>query len=151
MTRLGFAFKNSQDLRIKTFELAGQLFRVRIPLTKEMEAMEERIKQIEPDAFKNRYDKMVSGFDNVNVEGIVKTEDDVVVDGRSTKELVKSVIQMENRVVEFIKLLVPTEGYTLENLTYEEIEDEWPLSVQLEIVSRIGDTIAPSYKEERKN
>jgi len=80
-----------------------------------------------------------------------KTEDDVVVDGRSTKELVKSVIQMENRVVEFIKLLVPTEGYTLENLTYEEIEDEWPLSVQLEIVSRIGDTIAPSYKEERKN
>ena len=47
MTRLGNAFKNSDVLRLKTFELGGQIFRVRIPLTKEMEAIEQRIKKVD--------------------------------------------------------------------------------------------------------
>ena len=151
MTRLGAAFKNSQDLRIKTFEIAGQTFRVRIPLTKEMEAIEERVKEVDQAKFDERYEKLVAGFDkNIETAGVVFTDDDVIVDGRSTKDVVRIGLQFESRVVEFIRLLVPQEG-TLDDLTYEEIESEWPLSVQIEIVGKIGDAIQPGYKDERKN
>lgn len=151
MTRLGNAFKNSQDLRLKTFELGGQIFRVRIPLTKEMEAIEARVKDVDQTKFDERYEKLVSGFDkSVETEGVVFTDDDVIIDGRSTKDIVRIGLEFESRVVEFIRLLVPQEG-TLDDLTYEEIEAEWPLSVQIEIVGKIGDAIQPGYKEERKN
>jgi hypothetical protein len=150
MTRLGSAFKNSDALRLKTFELGGQIFRVRIPLTKEMEAIEDRIKKIDEAEEQRRYEKMVAGFKDIEVEGIVKSDEDVVVEGRSTREMVRMVLQMENRVVEFIKLLVPTEG-TLDDITYEEIDAEWPMTVQLEILAKINEAIAPGYKEERKN
>ena len=151
MTRLGAAFKNSQDLRVKTFELAGQLFRVRIPLTKEMEAIQERVNQIDEKEAQKRYEKLVEGFDrSIETEGVVFTENDVVVDGRSTREIVKVGLQFESRVVEFIKLLVPQEG-TLDDLTYDDVDAEWPLSVQIELIGKIADAIQPGYKEERKN
>ena len=151
MTRLGAAFKNSQDLRVKTFELAGQLFRVRIPLTKEMTALEERVDKIDEEEAEKRYQKLVAGFDrSVETEGVVFTDNDVLVDGRSTRDVVKVGLQFENRVVEFIKLLVPVDG-TLDDLTYEEIDAEWPLSVQIDLIGKIAEAIQPGYKEERKN
>jgi hypothetical protein len=150
MTRLGSAFKNSDGLRLKTFELGGQIFRVRIPLTKEMEAIEERIKKVDEAEEQRRYEKMVAGFSEVEIDGVVKTENDLVVDGRSTRDMVRMVLQMENRVVEFIKLLVPVDG-TLDDITYEEIDSEWPMSVQLDLLAKINEVIAPGYKEERKN
>ena len=150
MTRLGSAFKNSDALRLKTFELGGQIFRVRIPLTKEMETIEDRIKNIDEAEEQRRYEKMVAGFGNIEMEGVVKTDNDVVVEGRSTRDMVRSILQMENRVVEFIKLLVPADG-TLDDITYEEIDAEWPFTVQLEILAKINEVIAPGYKEERKN
>ncbi len=150
MTRLSSAFGGTDSLRIKSFELAGHTFKVRVPLTKEMDAIGERIKVIDKDEAKKRFDKMTADFPD-NIEGIVKTDDDVIVEGRSTKDLVETVMTMENRVVEFIKLLVPSEGHSLDGITYQDIEAEWPLSVQLEIIARISDVIQPGYKEERKN
>ena len=150
MTRLGAAFKNSQDLRLKTFELGGQIFRVRIPLSKEMDAIEQRIKEIDEAEENRRYEKMVAGFNDIEVDGVVKVENDIIVEGRSTRDMVRMVLQMENRVVEFVKLLVPHEG-TLDDITYEEIDAEWPMSVQLDLLAKINEVISPGYKEERKN
>jgi hypothetical protein len=150
MTRLGSTFKNSDGLRLKTFELGGQIFRVRIPLTKEMEAIEERINNIDAEEEQRRFDKMVAGFKDADVEGVDIVDGDVIVDGRSTRDMVRMVLKMENRVVEFIKMLVPVDG-TLDDLTYEEIEAEWPMSVQLDILAKINEVISPGYKEERKN
>lgn len=150
MTRLGSVFKNSDAMRLKTFELGGQIFRARIPLTKEMDAIEERINKIDEAEEQRRYEKMVAGFSSIEMEGVVKTDNDVIIEGRSTRDMVRGILKMENRVVEFIKLLVPAEG-TLEDITYEEIDSEWPFTVQLEILAKISEVIAPGYKEERKN
>ncbi len=149
MTRLASAFGNTENLRVKSFELGGQKFKVRVPLTKEMDQINERIKQVNAVEAKKRFDKMTKDFID-GIEGVIKTEDDVLIDGRSTKELVETVLMMENRVVEFIKLLIPEEG-SLDGITYEEIEAEWPMSVQLEILAKINEVIQPGYKEERKN
>jgi hypothetical protein len=151
MTRLSSAFGETTNLRTKTFELAGHEFKVRVPLSKELDDMQDRISKIDATEFKIRFDKMTSTFrDGSVVEGVVVTDDDVIVEGRSTKELVETILQMENRVVEYIKLLVPVNG-TLDEITYADIEAEWPTTVQLEMLARISESIQPGYKDSRKN
>jgi hypothetical protein len=154
MTRLASALGSkyaSESLRTKTFELGGHIFKVRIPLTKEMDDIQERIMKINQTDAQARFEKMTSSFkDGTDIDGIQISDDDVIVEGRSTRELVKSIIQMENRTVEYIKLLVPEVG-NFDNLTYEDIDAEWPLQVQLEILAKISESIQPGYKDSRKN
>ena len=153
MTRFASAFGDkyaAEALRTKSFELGGQKFKVRIPLTKEMNDIQDRITNVDPDDYKLRFDRMTSSFVDAQIEGVVKTDDDFIVDGRSTKELVENIIQFENRIVEYIKLLVPVNG-TLDDITYAEIEDEWPMSVQMELLKSISEAIQPGYKESRGN
>ena len=146
MTRLGSAFGkkySTEALRTKTFELGGHIFKVRIPLTKEMDEIQERISKIDETEAKARFEKMTATFkDSKIVEGIVVTEDDVIIEGRSTRELVESMLQMENRTVQYIKLLIPENG-SLDDITYKEIEEEWPFQVQLEIDNDLLHAIQP--------
>lgn len=150
MTKLTSAFGEITNLRTKTFELAGYNFKVRVPLTKELDAMQERIEKFDEAEFQKRYDKMTSSFRADTLDGVVVTDNDVIIEGRSTKELIKTILQMENRMVEYIKLLVPVNG-TLDEITYEDIEAEWPTAVQLEILAKISEAIQPGYKDSRKN
>lgn len=150
MTKLTSAFGEISNLRTKSFELAGCNFKVRVPLTKELDAMQERIEKFDQTEYQKRFDKMTASFRNDTIDGVVVTETDVIVEGRSTKELVKTILQMENRVVEYIKLLVPVNG-SLDDITYEDIEAEWPTPVQLEIIAKISEAIQPGYKDSRKN
>ena len=151
MTRLASAFGETSNLRTKTFELGGHTFKVRIPLSKELDALQERVKNIDQEEFKKRFDKMTASFrESEAIEGIVFTENDVIVEGRSTKDLVETILQMEARMVEYIKLLIPENG-TLDDITYEDVEAEWPMAVQLEILAKISEAIQPGYKDSRKN
>lgn len=154
MSRIQSAFGDSYQkahLRTKTFELGGHVFKVRIPLTKEMEQIEEAIEKVNPEDLQARYEKMSASFRTGTViEGIEITEDDVIIEGRSTKDLVKKIIMMENRMVQFIRLLVPEVG-TLDDITYEDIDAEWPMAVQLEMIAKITESIQPGYKDSRKN
>jgi hypothetical protein len=154
MTRLGSAFGNkynTEALRTKTFELAGHIFKVRIPLTKEMDEIQERVTKFDEAELQSRFDKMTASFRTGEaVDGIVITEDDVIVDGRSTKEIVETTLITENRIVEFIKLLVPEQG-TLDELTYADVDAEWPIQVQLELLAKITEAIQPGYKVSRGN
>lgn len=150
MTKLTSAFGEISNLRTKSFELAGFNFSVRVPLTKELDAMQERIAKFDQAEFQRRFDKMTASFRTGTFDGVEVTETDVIVEGRSTKELVQTILQMENRVVEYIKLLVPVNG-SLDDITYEDIEAEWPTPVQLEIIAKISEAIQPGYKDSRKN
>jgi hypothetical protein len=156
MSRIQSAFgdsyqKASAHLRTKTFELGGHVFKVRIPLTKEMDLIETAITTIDDKALNERYKKMSSSFhDGIVLDGVIVTDDDVIIEGRSTKELARSVILMEQRIVEYIKLLIPENG-DWSDLTYEEVDAEWPMTVQLEMIAKISETIQPGYKDSRKN
>lgn len=148
--KLGNAFGNTDNLRIKTFQLGGQEFRVRVPLTKEMEEIGKRCDVIDQAKFDARFQQTIKGM-KPGEDGVVVDGDDYIVDGRSTKELVTTAMRLENRVVEYVKLLVPVDGTALGDLTYEEVDAEWPLSVQLEILTKISEAIQPGYKDARKN
>lgn len=135
-------FGDISSLRVKTFELAGHTFKVRIPVQKEMDTMQERIEKIDPQAFQERFAKATKGMELV--------DGDAVIDGRSTKELVETAMKVENRITEMFKLLVPADGQT-NDLTYQDIEDELPFAVQLEMIKAIQDAIQPNYGDSRKN
>ena len=150
MTRLSTALKTTQQIRTKSFELAGSVFKVVVPLTKQLDEITQRIIDVPEEDIQARLKKMTETLSGTDIEGVEVKDDDVVVNGISTKETVKSVLQMERKIVEYFKLLVPVEG-TLDGLTYEEIDSEFPLQVQFEILEKITEVIQPGYKDARKN
>jgi hypothetical protein len=150
MTRLGKALKINDSVRIKTFELAGHTFKVKVPLNAELEAVNKRIYDVPDDVVKARLEKMTSTLRAEKIEGVEVVDDDVIVEGKSVKDTVISVLHMERRVVEYMKFLVPETG-DLENLTYEDVEAEFPLQVQFELLESITNAIQPGYKDARKN
>ena len=151
MSKLGTAFGDSKSLRIKHFTLGDHDFKVRVPLSKELEDIQTRVSAVDSDKAEARYTKMAAPFlADPSISGVKIKDDDVVVDGRSLRDLVKTVTMMEARIVEYVKLLVPLEG-TLDDITYEEIEAEWPTQVQMELLEKISEAIQPGYKDARKN
>lgn len=156
MTRFTKAFGEKYqaaitEIRTRSFKLGEYEFKVRIPLTAEMDALYKRIAEIDEEKAKVRLAKMTDALRESPPENVVIGEDgDVVVDGRSSRTLVQSLLMMENRITEHFKLLVPVEG-DFSDITYEEIDAEFPLPVQLEMVDAITDAIQPGYKDSRKN
>jgi len=144
---------NSNNILIREFTMAGQTLRVRVPLASEMEAMNERVKNVEwQDQYKKMVDPLLEKKDSFDNEEIKFTDDDVLINDKSIKELAKVAAQTNARIVEMFKLLVPViDGEDLSKLTYEEIENEFPFSVQLEVSKKIAEVISPGYEETRKN
>jgi hypothetical protein len=150
MSKIFQQFNIVEPIRTKTFLMNGHTFKVNVPLSTELDKMLERIALTSPDTVKKRLTKMTTALTESPVEGVEVKDDDVLVDGKSTKDVVVSVLQMENRITEYFKLLIPEEG-TMDDITYEDIDAEFPLQVQLEIVEKITEAIQPGYKEARKN
>ena len=144
---------NSNNIRIREFTMSGQSLRVRVPLASEMEAMNERVKNVSwEDQYKKMTDPIIEKKETFDNEEIQFTDDDVIINGKSTKELAKVAAQTNARIVEMFKLLVPViDGADLSDLTYADIESEFPFSVQLDVSKKIAEVISPGYEETRKN
>ena len=155
MTRLSSALGTGAEFRIKKFELGGHAFRVRVPLVSESDAIHSRIIKPDSAAIDKIYadlTKSLDEFKTLKNEDLVFTENDVVVSGRSMREAATNKAMMEARITEMIRLLQPENpANTLDDITYAEIELEWPLSVQLALVEKISEVISPGYKETRGN
>jgi len=155
MTRLSSALGTGAEFRIKKFELGGHAFRVRVPLVSESDAMHSRIIKPDSAAIDKIYadlTKSLDEFKTLKNEELVFSENDVVVSGRSMREAATNKAMMEARITEMIRLLQPENpANTLDDITYAEIELEWPLSVQLALVEKINEVISPGYKESRGN
>ena len=126
---------------------------MRVPLSSEMEVINKRVSEV--DITKKTEEliaPLIEKKESLQSESIVYLDDDVIVDGRSIKDLAKITAQTEQRVLEMVKLLVPEmEGASMDELTYEEINNEFPFPVQLELMKKIAEVISPSYEETKKN
>jgi hypothetical protein len=160
MTKFSSAFgdkyqTNRKNLLIRSFELGGHTFKVRIPLVAESDAIYKKVSEPDEETVEKVYQeitKPLRQFENNQTEEFKFTDDDILVDGRSMREAAKNKAITEARITEFFKLLVPEmEGVTLEDLTYADIEEEFPISVQMQIVEKIGEVISPTYREARGN
>jgi uncharacterized protein (DUF342 family) len=145
------------NIFIRSFELGGHTFKVRIPFVAESDAIYKKISDPDQEHIERIYkqlsEPLLSLKDNAQEDAEIEfKENDIVVKGRSMREAAKNKAITENRVVEYIKLLVPEQpDMTLNDLTYEEVEAEFPWTVQVALIEKISEAISPNYKETRGN
>jgi len=149
--------QNSIGIFTRTFELGGHQFKVRVPKVAETDAIYEKVMKPDPDAVEKIYktitEPLLQFKDSVEKsDNVVFLDNDIVVEGRSMREAAKTKAMTEAKITEYIKLLVPeNQDASMADITYADIEEEFPLSIQLVLVEKIGEVISPSYKENQKN
>ena len=92
MSKLASAFGKKYEsalaqIRTKSFVIEGFEFKVRIPLTAEMTALQERIVRVDEAKLQERFEEMTKEIRKNPTDGIEITKDDVIVNGKSTREL----------------------------------------------------------------
>jgi len=146
---------DKNTLRTKTFEYNGHTFKVKVPLTSEYENILELANKVDEEKLEKYYTDITKDLlKNKDVmpesSEIVYTDNDVFIQEKSMREAAKNKLLTENRVLALIRLLVPEEqGFDMEDVTYEMVEELFPFSVQLELIDQISNTITPSYKEQK--
>ncbi len=141
--------ENRLSVMTRTFVLGDHTFRVRVPAVHEIEAIYNYFKNpnidLVDDAFKQMTYDLVS-IKDTNPDGVVYSDKDIVVDGRSMMEAARNRVVLQHRIVEFFKFLIPEDGQSLADLEYSDIEEEFPLSIQIQIIDKISEVISPDYK-----
>ena len=139
--------ENRLSVLTRTFELGDHTFKVRVPSVQEIEAIYNYFKNPNEEKVEQEYQKMLKEFGGLQEkEGVEVKENDVVIEGRSMRETAKNKHILQHRIVEYIKFLIPETG-SLEDITYEDVEAEFPLSVQMTLVEKINEVISPEYKD----
>ena len=162
MTRFTQAFgkiyeENKEKIFTRKFVLGGHTFKVRVPYVHESEKIYKMIQEPPVEMIESAYQAIAEPLMKFKGqpdagETFVFSDNDIFVNGRSLRETAKIKIQTEIKITEFFKLLVPESAdHNLDDLTYSEIEAEFPLSVQLQLVEKISEAISPTYKETKGN
>lgn len=138
--------ENRLAVLTRTFELGNHIFKVRVPSVQEIEAIYNYFKSPDENKVEAEYQEMTKELRGI--KGIEEKDNDIVIDGRSMREAAKNKHVLQYRIVEYIKLLIPETG-SLEDLTYADVETEFPLAIQLTLVDKINEVISPDYKETR--
>jgi hypothetical protein len=154
MSKLGSALgkkyeENRLSVLTRTFELGDHTFKVRIPAVNELEAIYNYYKNPNEDKVEEAYQSMLKELPGIATEeGVEIKDNDIVIEGRSMREAAKNKHVLQYRIVEYIKFLIPETG-SLDDLSYADVELEFPLSIQLTLVDKINEVISPDYKEIR--
>ena len=142
-------------LRIRSFDMGGHTFKVKVPLTAEYENMLEAVKIIDDNKVNQYYDDLSKEFINNKAEfekqeDVVFTDNDILLKGTSLRETAKNKAILENRILSLIKLIMPEEeGFDMSTITYDMVEELFPFSVQIQLIEEISLVISPSYKTVR--
>lgn len=139
-------------------------FKVRIPVKREMEELTAAISNPDETIVQQIFDKFAlplkktideSGSEflnalNADSEKIKVTDNDVVVNGTSIRQVAQMTAVWQLQVEKYFALLQTPTGEPV-NETFEQIADEFPEQTIREIVNNIEEAIRPSYKETKKN
>lgn len=148
---------NPDNVRIRQFELGGQKFRVRVPLAAEAEALYERTKTPDAQVAEAKYQEIAKPLlelkDKLTDEtnDIVFTDNDIIVKEKSMREMANTQAITQQRILETFKLLVPIDETNMNDLTYDDINAEFPFPIQLTMVKKITEIISPGYEDSKKN
>jgi hypothetical protein len=155
MSKLGSALgKNYEENRLsvltRSFELGNHTFKVRIPSVQEIEAIYNYYKNPNEEKIEQEYQNLLVQKDiDGNIVADFRDQEingDVIIEERSMRETAKNKHVLQHRIVQYIKFLIPETG-SLEDITYEDVEVEFPLAVQMTLVEKINEVISPDYKD----
>ena len=167
--KLGSSYEQIKDkVKIKTLPIdMGEVkfnLKIRIPIKKEMEAMTERISNPPQEKIQAIFDRLAEPIKKIvtssgdefltalnNEKQMLKiTDDDVIIDGSSVKQVAGMTAMWEARVEEYFGML-QSETNDPVNETYEQISEEFPEQVIRQIIENIEAVIKPDYKATKKN
>ena len=143
--------ENKEQIRTREFTLGGHTFKVKVPLSAESDAIQQRLKTADEELVQKYYEEitkpLIDNKDSAGAEdGVEFTDNDVVVLGRSMREAAKTKILTEARITEMFKLLVPeVSDFDMTTITYKDIEELFPLPIQLKVVEEITNVISFDY------
>lgn len=140
--------KNRVSILSRSFEMGNHIFKARVPSVGELEAIYNFTISLDDELVENEFKRLIQNL-IVGDDGITHKDNDVVVEGRSMREAAQTKVVLQHRITEYFKLLVPENGESLEHLTYADIEQEFPLSIQMQFIEKINEVISPDYKETR--
>ena len=153
---LGKKFESQKDeIRIRSFEMNGHTFKVKVPLTIETDLMYQRMKIVDQETVKKYYDELTAEIiankdKNTSEIKVIFEDNDVIIEGRSMREAATNKALTELRITEMFKMLVPEEkGFDMETITYDMIDELFPFAVQMQIIDKISQTISPSYTDSK--
>lgn len=147
--------ENKEAIRTRTFELGGHNFKVRVPLIVETEAIQKRLSVLDEEKIEQYYKditkELLDNKESMPKESKVEyKENDVVVDGRSMRETARNKLLSEMRITEMFRLLVPEDkDFDMNSITYKDIEELFPLPIQMAVVDEITTVISFDYKKTR--
>jgi hypothetical protein len=138
--------------------------KVRIPLKHEMESITEKIANpdhekvelIYSDLTKTMKQSLEDGGEeflkllNSEKETIKVTDDDIIINGTSTRQVSNMTAIWQTQVEQYFHLLESETGDPIDE-TYEQISSEFPEQIIKEIVTAIDGAIRPDYKTAKKN
>lgn len=153
---MGNEYQNNKlSIVTKPVRIGDATFKVRIPTVGEQEQINKRIIEIDEEKVEQFYheatkdlwafkDEPIPENSEIKVEYL---ENDILVNGKSMREAARTRAAVEARVMETFKLIVPQEGADWSQVSYQDIQEELPWEIQLEVVNKILEAINPSYKD----
>ena len=146
-----FGKLDTNQMRIRTFDMGGHTFKVKVPLTCETEALDRKLQNIDQEKVDEFYilltKELLEKKSEYSAElGVEYLENDIVIQGKSMREAARNKYLSEFRITEMFKYLVPEAGHSLDDLTYAEIDELFPFSIQMELLNKISEIISPAYK-----
>lgn len=167
--KLGKNFQQVQDeIQIKKINIdLGEVkfdLKVKVPLKKEMEELNARILSPSKEKIDAVFERLAGPMRETLKEGgeeflkalnekkqtVILTDDDLIVDGTSLRQVAQFQAIEESRIEEYFHLLISEVGDPI-NESFDEISAEFPEFVIKEIVQTIQSTISPDYKNAKKN
>jgi hypothetical protein len=154
------------NIKTITVDLGDVKFnlRVRVPLKKEMEEMTARMISPSDERVQKVFDRFAAPIKKTIEEGgkdflkainegketIKISGDDLIIDGKSVRQVANFAAIEETRIEEYFHLLISENGEPITE-TYDEITAEFPEFAVKEILETIEQAIRPDYKTVKKN
>jgi hypothetical protein len=153
-TALGAKYQeNRLSILTRTFVFGDHTFKVRVPTAGEIEAIFAYYKTPNEDDVEKIFQEITANLQKSKADkadGVEFLENDIIVDGRSMRETAKTKAGVQYGIVEYMKFLIPETGESLADLTYADVEEDFPFTVQLQFLDKIRETISSDYKETRQ-
>lgn len=167
--KLGKQFQQVKDeIQIKkiTIDLGEVKFdlKMKVPLKREMEEINAKVLTPAKEKVDEVFERLSAPMRKTLEEGgeefikalneskqtITVTDDDIIVDGTSLRQVAQFQAIEETRIEEYFHLLISETGEPIDE-SFEQISAEFPDFAIKEIVQSIQATISPDYKSAKKN
>lgn len=167
--KLGKQFQQVKDeIQIKKISIdLGEVkfdLKMKVPLKREMEEINAKVLSPTKEKIDEVFERLSAPMRKTLEEGgeefikalneskqkITVTEDDIIVDGTSLRQVAQYQAIEETRIEEYFHLLISETGEPIDE-SFEQISAEFPDFAIKEIVQSIQATISPDYKSAKKN